>query len=415
MSAPGRGRLTGAPGRGHCAGMELKPRRVYDDPLPNCGFETLCTHYAEDPAEQQGAAAPPIYQTSTFIYPDAEAFWNRRRGDGPHYDYTRVGNPTTAMLEAKLARLEGGTWAYGFGSGMGAISAALRAVLKAGDHVVAQAHVYGPTQTYLRQLARFGIEATFLTTSEAGALLGACRPQTRLIYFESPTSGHFEIVDIRAVVAGARGRGIVTAFDNSWATPYFQRPLELGVDLVTHSATKYLNGHSDVVAGFVVGRDDGELHARVQEEVEYAGATLDPFAAWLMLRGLRTLPMRMEYHQRSALAVARMLAAHGRVAVVNHPGLERHPGHELARRQMRGCSSLFSFALHDQSREATARVLDRLRLFRAGVSWGGHESLAIGGTFFSAPDEPKRWLIRLHVGLESTEDLLADLRQALED
>lgn len=399
--------------------MELKPRRIYDEPLPNCGFETLCTHFAEDPAEQHGAAAPPIYQTSTFIYPDTESFWNRRQAAGRHYDYTRVGNPTNAILEAKLARLEAGTWAYCFGSGMGAISAALRAVLKAGDHVVAQTHIYGPTQTYLKQIARFGVETTFLTTCDADELLRACQANTRLIYFESPTSGHMEIVDIEAVTRGARQRGIVTAFDNSWATPYFQRPLELGVDLVTHSATKYLNGHSDVVAGVLVGRAEGpahrpDLHQRVREEVEYAGATLDPFAAWLMLRGLRTLPVRMEYHQKSALAVARMLVEHPKVALVNHPGLESHAGHALGRRQLRGYSSLFSFALREQSREATARVLDRLKLFRAGVSWGGHESLAIGGSFFSADDEPKQWLIRLHVGLESTDDLIRDLQYALE-
>lgn len=394
--------------------MELRPRRSHTEPVRDAGFETLVTHFAEDPAEHHGAAAPPIYQTSTFIYPSMRDFEHRRQADSPHWDYTRVGNPTTAILEDKLARLERGNWCNVFGSGMAAIVAAIHATVEQGSHVVAMGHVYGPTQTYLRHIARWGVATTFVSTADAATLLAAVRPETRLLCVESPTSGLMELIELAPIVEHARRSGIFTIMDNSWASPYFQNPLEAGIDLVVHSATKYLNGHSDVVAGVVVGRDEA-LRKRVAFEAEYGGATLDPHAAWLMLRGLRTLAVRMEQHQRSALEVARFLESHPRVARVSHPGLASHPQHALARRQMRGTSGLLSLALRDQSRDALHRFADRLRLFRIGVSWGGHESLVLGGTFFRGADEPREWLIRLSVGLESTADLIADLRQALED
>jgi cystathionine beta-lyase len=393
--------------------MSLKPDRPLRDPAPNAGFETLCVHFGDERAAWQGAAAPPIYQTSTFVYPDAAAFAARRTPGSPHYDYTRVGNPTNALLEAKIARLEGADWCYGVSSGMAAISAAVNACVEAGAHVVAHAHSYGPTRAYLHHLRRLGVETTFVNVTDPRAILAAASEKTRLIYLESPTSGFMEIVEIEPIARAARQRGIATIFDNSWASPYFQRPLEMSVDLVVHSATKYINGHSDVVAGVVAGRG-GPLHERVAAEIELAGATLDPFAGWLMTRGLRTLALRMEQHQRSGLALARMLVEHPAVLNVRHPGLPSHPQHALARRQMRGYAGLFSFALREQTREAAHRVLDRLRLFHMGVSWGGHESLAIGGTFFSTASEPKQWLIRVFAGLESTDDLVADMRQALE-
>ncbi len=385
------------------------------DPLIDGGFETLCAHYGEHRLAHGGATAPPLYQTSNFIYPDAEAFERRLLPQSPYYDYTRVGNPTTAMLEAKLALLEHGHWGRGFASGMGAITAAINASVESGAHVVAVANCYPPTHEYLEQyLQRFGVTTTFVRGTNSADLLAALRDNTRVLYLESPTFGLNEIIELAPLTAAARQRGIVTIFDNSWATPYFQQPLDLGCDLVVHSATKYIGGHSDVVAGIVVGRDE-ELHRGVRREAELHGATLDPFAAWLLLRGLRTLALRMEQHQRSGLAVARLLAAHPKVRRVNHPALESHPNHAVAQRQLRGYGSLFSFALHEQSREATHRVLNRLRLFRIAVSWGGYESLATGGTFFDRDPDRPLWLIRLHVGLETIDDLLHDLRQALED
>lgn len=389
-----------------------KPALEIPDPLADADFSTICAHYAEDPAKRRGAAAPALYQTSTFIYPDAEAFAARRTPASPHYDYSRVGNPTTAILEAKLARLEHGQWCETFGSGMGAISSAINACVKAGEHVVAIAHCYGPTRQYLDHLQRLGVERTYVNSVEPQPFFDALRPTTRLLYLESPTSGRFECPPIEPITAEARRRGVRTIFDNSWATPYFMTPLDYGVDLVVHSATKYLNGHSDVVAGVVAGRDEG-LRDAVRREVELGGAMLDPFAAWLMLRGLRTLALRMEHHQAAGLKIARWLEAHPQVLRVLHPGLTSHPQHATARRQLRGCSGLFSFMLREQSRAATHRLLDRLKLFQIGVSWGGFESLALGGNFFSEKHDGAEWIIRLSVGLESADDLIADLEQAL--
>lgn len=390
----------------------MKPSPEAHDPVPQPGFETLCTHFAEGPVAQGGGASPPIHQSSTFIYPDAEAFAQRRTPGSPYYDYTRGGNPTTSILEAKIARLEGGQWAEAFGSGMGAISATINTQARAGAHIVCVAHCYGPTRWYLDHLKRFRVQTTFVNSVDPQDFIAAFQPDTRLVYLESPTSGRFEVIDLEPIVHAACQRGIVTIYDNSWATPYFFRPLDAGFDLVVHSATKFIGGHSDVVAGLVVGRSL-ELRKQIWREVELCGATLDPFAAWLLIRGLRTLSIRMEYHQRAAVEIARMLESHPAVERVNHPGLESHPGYAIARRQLRGYSSLFSFKPRAQSRAATHAILNRLRLFRQGVSWGGFESLAIGGTFFSDPSNPE-WLIRLHAGLESIPDLIADLQQALE-
>lgn len=385
------------------------------DPLVNGGFDTLAAHYGEHRFAHGGAAAPPIYQSSTFVYPDAEAFDRRDLAQSPYYDYTRRSNPTTALLEAKLAKLERGTWARCFASGMGAITAAINLNVSSGAHIVAVGNCYTPTHRYLHDyLKRFDVSVTFVHDADPSAFVDALREETALLYLESPTFGLFDVLDVSALTTLARERGILTIFDNSWATPCFQNPLELGCDLVIHSATKYIGGHSDALGGVIVGRDE-DLRQRVAIEGELLGATLDPFASWLLLRGLRSLRLRMEQHQRSGLAVARMLAEHPKVQHVRHPGLETHPQHALATRHLRGFAGMFSFALSEQSREATHRVLNRLRLFHIGPSWGGYESLAVGGLLFNHDPKSSPWLIRLHCGLESTEDLVADVCQALED
>lgn len=384
----------------------------------DAGFETLCAHFGEQRLAHHGAATPPIYQTSTFVYPDAAAFETRDDPQPRFYDYTRRSNPTTAILEAKLARLERGQWARAFASGMGAITAAINACVAADTHVVAVSDCYLPTRRYLRDyLQRFNVSVTFVPGTDTSKFLAVLRENTRLLYLESPTSGRFDVLDVPALAGEARRRNIRTIFDNSWASPYFQNPLDLGCDLVVHSATKFIGGHSDVLGGIVVGRDE-KLGRTISQEAELLGANPDPLAAWLLLRGLRTLALRMEQHQHSGLAVARLLSEHPAVRCVHHPGLEAHPQHALARRQLRGYSGLFSFELKDQSRAATHRFLDRLRVFSIGCSWGGHESLALGGLvsgLFNDATEQPTWLIRLHVGLEATADLLADVRQALED
>lgn len=403
---PGRSRATGS-------WEKLKPDFPAVDPIENPDPETIIQHLGETEPNEYGTVAPPIYQTSNFSYPDIDDFARRQTAGENRYDYSRVGNPTVQLLEAKIARLEQAEWCDAFGSGMGAISAALNACLQAGDHIVSVAHCYGPASWYMNHLRRFNIKTQFVNSTETADFIKACQANTRVLYLESPTSGRFEMLDVPALTAFARENGIVTIFDNSYATPLFCRPLELGIDIVVHSATKYLNGHSDVVAGIVLGRDQA-IRERLWTEVELSGAALDPFAGWLLLRGLRTLGVRMNHHQRVGLEVAQFLEQHPAVRTVRHPGLPSHPQHERAAAQLSGWSGLFSFELVDQQRSAIETMFRRLRLFRHAVSWGGYESLIIGGTMFSdRPDRPEN-LIRVSIGLESPGDLIADLKQSLE-
>ena len=393
--------------------FQRKPDFAADEFARELGFETICEHSGEEHRNEFGTAAPPIYQTSTFFYPSAEAFAERQQPGAPRYDYTRAGNPTTRVLETKLAKLEKGNWCDCFASGMGAICAAINACIRSGSHIICVNQVYGPTRWYLNHLRRFDVQTDYVASVRPEDFIAAVRPETRVLYLESPTSGLFELPDVAPITEFARQRGIVTIFDNSWASPYFFNPLEWGVDLVVHSASKYLNGHSDLVAGVVVGRN-AELEERVGDESMLGGATIDPFGAWLMMRGLRTLALRMEQHQRSGLAVAEFLEQHERIGRVHHPGLPSHPQHEIAKRQLRGTSGLFSFELKGATPESMSAFINRLRLFRPAVSWGGHESLILGGTMFRSRGDRPAQVIRVSVGLESTDDLIADLRQALE-
>jgi cystathionine beta-lyase len=383
------------------------------DPFP--GFETICAHWGEDPTGFLGAIAPPIFQNSNFARPKSET----PAGEGPlkRYDYTRVSNPTTDVAEAKIAALEGGERARCFGSGMGAISAAILSCVRTGDHVIAAETVYGPTRQFLSDyLDRFDITTTYVPGVDPDDYRRAMRPNTRLLFLESPSSLVMRQQDLEAVALLAKEAGASTVCDNSWASPYFQNPLKMGVDLVAHSATKYLAGHSDVVAGVVVG-DAKRMEAVVGREGLLLGAVLDPFAAWLLIRGLRTLAIRMERHQQSAKIIARRLADHPAVERVFYPGMAEDPQPELTRRQLRGTSGLFSFGLKDNRREAHFRVVDALRYYAIGCSWGGYESLAmpcaVSMRASGAEGDGQRWLIRLSIGLETVEDLWADLEGAL--
>ncbi|MDW8206301.1 MAG: PLP-dependent aspartate aminotransferase family protein, partial [Chloroherpetonaceae bacterium] len=347
-------------------------------------LDTLCAHWAEDPARFHGAVIPPIFQNSLFTFPDCETrdrLWAGRTQTGVEgadalFEYTRVSNPTTAIVEAKIAVLERGEQARCFSSGMAAISAAVLSCVRTGDHVIAPETVYGPTRVLLSEyLPRFHIETTYVDGRDPEDFVRALRPNTRLIYLESPSTGVFYQQDLQAVAALARSQGIATICDNSWASPCFQNPIPLGIDLVVHSATKYLGGHSDVIAGVVVGPASRmeDLSAR---EGCLLGAVLDPFAAWLLLRGVRTLSVRMERHQRNALQVATFLNAHPAIARVFYPGLPDAPQAALSARQLRGFSS-FSVALRDPGQAAAYRFVNRLRYFGIGCSWGGFESLAM--------------------------------------
>lgn len=390
------------------------------------GFETLCAHAGEDPSRFHGAVVPPIFQNSLFVAPDCETFAGRGTTHPGQYDYTRVANPTTDILEAKLAAIEKADGARCFGSGDAAVTAAVLHSVKSGDHIVAVETAYGPTRSILGSyLKKFNVEVTFVAGDDPQEWADACRPNTRLFYLESPSSIVFHLQDFHAVTALARERGITTVTDNSWASPYFQNPLEMGVDLVLHSATKYLGGHSDIVAGVVMGGKE-RMQSIKANEGSLLGGILDPFAAWLMLRGLRTLAIRMERHQANATTVARFLSEHPRVAHVYYPGLESHRQYALGKSQMRGYSGLLSFELKDGDEASAFRVVNALKYFGIGVSWGGFESLAIpigfptkwrGGSAalpgVHGASGKVNWGARLHIGLETVEDLLDDLGQAL--
>jgi cystathionine beta-lyase len=377
------------------------------------GFETQCVHFAEERESNRGAAAPPLYQNSTFTFPDSETFSRFRSPDFDRFVYTRMSNPTTALLETKIAELECGEAARAFASGMAAISAAIMSCVKAGDHIICIETVYGPTREFLTEyLPRFGVETTYVRGTDVEDFHKALRPNTRLIYLESPSSLLFELQDFAQIAQLAKPRGISTACDSSDATPFFQNPIQFGIDLVVHTATKYLGGHSDLVAGIAVGSKE-RISRLVFQEGALLGGVIDPFVSWLMLRGLRTLPVRMERHQKSAMAIARFLESDARVARVFYDGLPSHPQAELARRQMRGHSGMLSFELRDNAREQAHRVVDALKYFCIAVSWGGYESLAIPLEVSDPASGKKTWIIRLSVGLESIEDLKADLYQAL--
>lgn len=380
----------------------------------NDHLETRCLHFGEEQEHPYGAVVPPIVQTSLFTFPDLDSFFNRALLDPERYYYTRMDNPTLNMVERKVAHLEGAEQALCFSSGMAAISAAILSCLRAGDHVIALRTSYPPVLEFLQDyLQRFRIGVTLVEGVEVAEFEQAMQPHTRLFYLESPSSLVFRLQDLEAVAQLAKRHGILTICDNSWATPIFQNPLSYGIDLVVHSASKYLGGHSDLLGGIVVG-SRADWMERVHRERTLLGSILDPFAAWLLLRGLRTLPIRMERHHRNGLQLAAFLAAHPAVARVHHPGLPTHPQHELARRQLRGYSGLFSLELHETEDTRVKRFVNALRLFRIGVSWGGYESLITAFPIERLDEQHSRWLIRLHVGLENAEDLIQDLQQALE-
>lgn len=365
--------------------------------------------------------APPLYQSATFRLPDAATGARYAEQTHPSSFYTRWGNPTVEAWERVMADLEGGERGLAFASGMAAISTTLLALLKPGDHVVAANSLYTATIEILnRDLRELGVAVDFVDPTDPGNFDRAAGPATRLFYLETPDNPKLVLTDLAAVAAHARRRGIVTVADNTFASPLNQNPLALGVDLVLHSATKYLSGHSDVVAGCVVG--PRPLIETIWRKQKLLGGCLDPFAAWLLLRGAKTLAVRVERHNENALAVARFLAGHPAVARVHYPGLPGHPQHALAVRQMRGGGGMLSFELRG-GRAAGLRLVESTRLLVLAVSLGGVETLIEHpATMTHGPltDEELRragiapGLIRLSVGIEDADDLIADLRQALD-
>ncbi|MGG2952879.1 bifunctional cystathionine gamma-lyase/homocysteine desulfhydrase [Geobacillus stearothermophilus] len=358
-----------------------------------------------------GAVSVPIYQVSTYKQEEV--------GKHKGFEYSRTGNPTRAALEKLIADLEGGEAGFAFASGMAAITAVMM-LFQNGDHIVLTDDVYGGTYRVMTNvLNRFGLEATFVDTSDVANIEAHIRPNTKAIYVETPTNPLLKITDLQAAAAIARARGLLLIVDNTFSTPYFQTPLALGADIVIHSATKYLGGHSDVVAGLAVVRTP-ELAERLHYVQNSTGGVLGPQDSWLLMRGIKTLGVRMEEHERNARAIAAFLAEHTSVARVYYPGLPNHPNHELAKQQMRGFGGMISFDVG--SLERAENVLSRVRYFTLAESLGAVESLiSLPGkmTHASIPKERREQLgitdglIRLSVGLEDVNDLLDDLAQAL--
>lgn len=384
------------------------------------GMQTKAVYAAKD-VNRTAAISPPIYQTTTFSAESAEAFAEIAVASKPSEFYTRYGNPNHEMVEVTLAQLEGGESALVTGSGMGAIFAVMMGSLRQGDHLVVQRNHYAGATTLLKDyLPRWGIEATFVDQTDPAAFAAAIRPETRMIYVESPVNPLMQITDLRAIVDLARSHNLTTVCDNTFATPINQRPLELGIDAVIHSATKYIGGHHDATAGALIG--SREMVERVWRFSLVAGATLSPFDSWLLLRGLRTLGLRVERHNRNGLALATFLESHKKVARVFYPGLPSHPQHALARSQMDGFTGMLSVELLG-GYAAADRLISSLRLATRAASLGGFETLVVHPASMWSLQLARETrestgindgLVRISVGIEDEADLIGDFEQALD-
>jgi cystathionine beta-lyase/cystathionine gamma-synthase len=381
--------------------------------LPDAAhFSTICIHAGQEPDPATGAIITPIYQTSTYVQDEL----GRHKG----YEYARTQNPTRFALERNIAAIENGKEGFAFASGMAAIGA-VATLLQSGDHVVVTDNTYGGTfRLFDRVLTRYRLEFSYVDTSEPELIEQAIRPNTKLLFVETPTNPVMRLTDLRRAAEIAHAHGVRMVVDNTFASPFIQRPIDFGADLVVHSTTKYLNGHSDSIGGIVVAvRDDDIEWLRFVQNSE--GAILSPMDSWLVLRGTKTLAVRMAQHNRNGLTIAEYLAGHPKVERVLYPGLPDHPQHELAKRQMNGFGGMLSFDVG--SLDAARRVLNRVRLMALAESLGGVETL-IGHpasmTHASVPPERRAAigltdsLVRISVGIEDAADLIADLKQALE-
>ena len=376
-------------------------------------FETLAIHAGQGPDPAYGAVMTPIYQTSTFAFKGVN--------QPGQFDYSRSGNPTRKALEDCLAALEGGAYGFAFATGQAA-EATVLAQYAPGDHLIVHDDLYGGSyRLIVSQLQEKGIAVDFVNLRDLDAFTAAIRLTTRAVWVETPTNPLMNLIDLAAISAIAKVHGLTTICDNTFLSPYFQRPLDFGIDVVLHSTTKYINGHSDVVGGGVITRDPA-LAERIGFYQNTMGTCAGPQDCFLVLRGIKTLALRMEAHHRNALAIAHWLEAHPKVAQVLHPGLESHPQHELARRQMSGCGGTFSFRVNGGQEEAF-RLLSAVKLFTLAESLGGVESLIEHPwtmTHVSMPEEVRRSvgitenLIRISVGIEHQDDLLDDLAQAFQ-
>jgi len=401
--------------------VKLRPVKNMKNPATKkrAGDATLAITAGQDRFHRGAPVGVEICRTANFTFSGTEEMKRWAEGKSPAYFYTRYGNPTLALAEAKLAALEGAEAAIVTASGMAAISSALLAVLKAGDEVISTRQTYGGTYRLMRDnFPRFGIVVRYVEADLAG-IERLVNPRTRALYIESPTNPTLRLVDLRKAIAFAKEWDLVAMIDNTFASPILQKPIELGFDIVLHSATKYLSGHSDIIAGAAAGRRG--LINEVRHNVINLGGSMDPEAAYLLIRGMKTLEVRMERQCKSAMAIAKFLEKHPRVARVHYPGLASHPDHALAKRQMKGFGAMLAFDAKG-GLQAARRFCDRVRIFLLAASFGGAESLAVLPIYTShynmslaelraASVEPGT--VRISVGLEDPEDLIEDLRQAL--
>jgi cystathionine gamma-lyase len=383
-----------------------------EDFTAKLGFATRAIHHAQDPDSATGAIATPIYQTSTFVLEEL--------GKNKGYQYARSHNPTRTALEKCLASLEGARFGVATASGLAAVSV-VASLLKAGDHVICGEDVYGGVyRLFEKVLRKYAIEFTYVNAREPQQIVNAIRPETKLIWLETPTNPLLRLADLKAVGEIARKYNLIYAVDNTFATPYFQRPIEFGADIIVHSTTKYLSGHSDIIGGAVI-TDRDDLYQELQFNTNATGCVPGPFDCFLILRGLKTLALRLREHERNATAIAQYLEAHPAVEKVYYPGLPSHPQHELAKRQMSGFGGIVSFVVRG-GLPAARQFLHSTRLFQLAESLGGVKSLVCHPSTMTHAPIPKDvqehcgivdGLIRLSVGIEYRDDLLADIDAAL--
>jgi len=383
------------------------------------GFSTRAVHGGEK-LDALGAVSTPIYETSVFAFTSTRELINVISGKAEGYLYTRFDNPTVRAVEKKMALLEGSEDAAAFASGMAAITTTILTIASKGDHIVASRDLYGGTLTFFQEfLPRFGVEVTLVDATNIGEVEKAIKKNTRLVYAEIPTNPTLKIVDLHGLACVAKKHGITTVVDSTLATPYNLTPIKYGIDVVVHSATKYLGGHNDVTAGIVCGSK--EIIQNIKRTRKILGGTLDPAAAWLLLRGLKTLALRMERHNQNGMQIARFLEKHPKIAKVYYPGLPSHPQHSLAKKQMRGYGGVVSFEIKGNF-EKTMRFVESLKLCLLAASLGGTETLATqpatSSHYFITPEQRQKLgikdqLVRLALGIEDPKDIIADIKQAL--
>ena len=382
--------------------------------------ETLCIH-AGKAVDQHGALSTPLYQTSTFVFENAEQGAARFAGEQPGYIYTRLGNPTTRELELKVAALEGMADAAATATGMGAVAAATMAFLQQGDHLIASQAIYGCSfALFNHQFRRYGIEVSFVDMTDHAAVRAAIQPNTKMMFLETPINPNLVVLDLAFLCGLCREHNMMSVVDNTFLTPLLQQPAQYGADIVIHSATKYLNGHGDVVAGIIVSDQDNIQQIKMTT-LKDMGATMSPHDAWLIIRGLKTLSVRMQRHCENAQQVAEFLQAHPAIAAVYYPGLPGHPGYRFIGNQMKAAGGVIAFELK-ASLEQSRQVINRCELFNIAVSLGDAESLiqhpaSMTHSPYTAEERAKAGisdgLIRVSIGLEHIDDILADLQRAL--